>query len=67
MAKTGKAAKPAKKQVKKTPKKTIAKKPAKAKKAATKGPKFGPASFRQIRMFKNQGDYFQLNKKYADK
>ena len=71
MAKTGKAS--AKKQVAK--KKVIAKKPAKAaakgktspSKAAAKGPQWGPATFRQLKGFKTQGDYFQLNKKYAGK
>lgn len=52
-------------------KKVITKKVVKAKaapkKAAAKGVKWGPASTKSIRMFKNQGDYFQLNKKYADK
>lgn len=71
MAKSGKT--PAKKQAPK--KKVIAKKPAKAaakgkkspKKAGGKGPQWGPATFRQIKGFKTQGDYFQLNKKYAGK
>jgi cystathionine gamma-lyase len=67
------------KSVKKTPaKKAISKAKAKSAPAASKrkgssgsskakAPKYGAAFTKPIRMFKNPGDYFSLNKKWADK
>mmetsp|Transcript_44530 Transcript_44530/g.59068 ORF Transcript_44530/g.59068 Transcript_44530/m.59068 type:complete len:118 (+) Transcript_44530:66-419(+) len=49
-----------------TPRKSSSASPSKASKSC-KSPKYGAAFTKPIRMFKNQGDYFQLNKKYAQK